>query len=94
MPTQIDLRKVSYSWRPSDKTILVSEKDVPFATTYEVISDRTGNRMDFDFSHSTGPEFDPRTEWVYKSNHDITLRVCNDPETTRKNAEFYLKAKM
>jgi len=49
--------------------------------------------MVFNFSHSTGPEFDPTTEWVYTSQEGIEFRVCNDAHITAQNARAYVKAK-
>lgn len=90
--TPIDLNNVPY--KVKDKIIYVSEKNVPFDTNYMVTSDKTGNQKLFQFECSTGPEFDPKTEWVYKSNEGIKLHVCNDAEMTKRNAQNYLTAKL
>lgn len=88
---RVDLKGVTFS--VENKTIRVSEKEVEFATQYEVVSARTGNSMVFNFSHSTGPEFDPTTEWVYIGQEGIEFRVCNDSHITAQNARAYVKAK-
>lgn len=75
------------------KTFYGSEKDVPFGTIYEVENSRTGVSKSFDFTHSTGPEFDPNTKWVYKCE-DLTLIICNDAQITKRNAQNYLEAKI
>ena len=74
--------------------LYVSEKDAMFATEYEVVSNLTGVFKRFKFTKSTGPEFDPKTQWIYKSEEGYELRICNDAQTTRKQAEAYLKAKL
>ena len=76
--------------------LYVSEKDAMFDTEYEVVSNVTGALKRFKFIQSTGSEFDPKTEWVYKSEEGYELRICNDndAQTTRKQAENYLKAKL
>lgn len=76
-----------------DGVIRVSEKEVPFDTVYDVISPKTGVQKRFHFKESTGPEFDPKTEWVYESEDGFYFRLCNDAEMTRIAAEAYLQAK-
>lgn len=83
-----------WSYNKETSTFKVSEKILPFDTTYNIKNPATGKEMIFEFSHSTGSEFDPKTRWVYKSKGgSITLEVCNDEEMTKANAENYLKAK-
>jgi hypothetical protein len=73
----------------------MSERDVPFATTYDIINPKTGKEMRFEFTHSTGAEFDPKTIWVYKNaDKSVSLFVHNDPKITRVLAANYLKAKL
>lgn len=91
--TTIYLSSVGWSYDKSTKTITVSERDVSFATTYKVISHRTGAEKVFEFDHSTGPEFDPNTKWIYKSADGLTLAVANDATMTAAAAEQYLEAK-
>jgi hypothetical protein len=74
--------------------LYVSEKDAMFDTEYQVVSNVTGAFKKFKFTESTGSEFDPKTQWIYKSDEGYELRICNDAETTRKQAEAYLKAKL
>lgn len=77
-----------------NKTFQVSEVHAGgFATVYRVLNPKTGEHKDFELSHSTGPEFDPKTRWVYKSG-DLTLEVCNDEYVTEIQARNYLKAKL
>jgi len=88
----IKLEKGKYAYNKDTKTFTMSEKDIPFATTYKVVSPDTGGEMEFSFTHSTGPEFAPDTRWIYKSG-EYTLEVCNDPEVTKQAAAAYLAAK-
>jgi hypothetical protein len=74
--------------------IYASEKDTMFDSEYEVVSNVTGAVKLFTFDYATGSEFDPKTEWVYKSVEGYELHICNDTETTRNNVEAYLKAKL
>jgi len=83
-----------FSFNPETRTFTASEKDVQFATTYELINPKSGMSMVFDFTHSTGPEFDPNTKWVYKSKEGFFFEVCNDAQMAKIHAENYLKAKM
>lgn len=90
----VDLNKVKFMYDGSIKTIMVSERDVRFASTYEVLSSRTGNKKVFDFTHSTGPEFDKNTRWVYKSDDGMLLEVCNDEKMVEVAAKNYFDAKL
>ena len=90
---KVDLGSVPYFLNTA-KTVFVSEKDVPFDTGYEVRSPKTGTIKRFDFVCSTGPEFDPKTVWLYKSEDGFHFGVCNDAEITIQHAENYLKHKL
>lgn len=91
----IDLRSLPFSYSKSEKAFTISEKDVQFGTEYNVISPKTGDAKVFKFTHSTGPEFAPDTQWVYRSEDDnILLRVCNDAKMAKEAADAYLKAKL
>lgn len=74
--------------------IHVSEREVPFDTKYDVISPKTGVQKRFQFKESTGSEFDPKTEWVFKSDDGYEFRVCNDKRMTKWAAENYLNHKL
>ena len=76
-----------------DNVFMMSEKDVQFDTSYKVVNPKTNGSKEFTFSHSTGPEFDPETRWVYKNVDGFTLIVCNDKKITDKRAQMYLEAK-
>ena len=90
----IDLNSVKYFYDSNRKCIIMSERDVQFATTYNVKSSRTGMLKLFEFTHSTGPEFSSDTRWVYKSDDGLLLEVCNDGEMVSKAARNYLTAKL
>lgn len=89
---QIDLKKIPWSFQTG--VITISEKDVQFGTQYNVISPNTGVGKLFEFTHSTGPEFDKNTQWIYKSDEGIQLAVCNDADMVTRAADAYLKAKL
>lgn len=83
-------KKNVLSYDSATKTFYGSEKNILFATEYTVVNTVTKESMLFVFSHSTGPEFDPQTQWIYKnSNSNILLIICNDAEITKRNAENY-----
>ena len=92
--TTLTLSIVPHSYEGARKAIIVSERDVPFATTYNVISPKTGRGMVFEFTHSTGSEWDAHTRWVYKSEDGLLLEVCNDARMVKLAADAYLKAKL
>jgi len=81
------------AWNKNENSFYCSEKDVRFATTYNVLNAKSGKSMLFEFKNSTGPEFDPNTKWIYESNTGIKLIVCNDPKITANAAAAYLAAK-
>jgi hypothetical protein len=90
----IDLGKVPFSYSEGDRSFLFSERDIPFRTEYDVFNPKTGATEKFKFSHSTGPEFDPNTKWIYWNlENNIRMEVSNDPEMTAIAAENYLQAK-
>ncbi len=91
----INLFTTPYSYNKDTKVFSFSEKDVPFASTYEVLNPQTGNKVSFDLSHSTGPEFHPDTKWVYKNKQsDVTVEVCNDALITKLRGLAYLDHKL
>jgi len=93
--TTIEFNDKKHTWGLEKKVFTVSERDVPFDTTYEIRNPKSGGKMKFEFSHSTGPEFNPQTKWIYyNSDKTVTLEVCNDPEIVRRAAENYLKSKL
>jgi hypothetical protein len=92
--TTINLTLVPFAYSKESRTFFVSEKDVQFATAYSVISPKIGARKTFNFSHSTGPEFDPKTEWIYESAEGLKLVVANDAKMTKHAAAAYVAAKI
>jgi hypothetical protein len=93
---QINLKLIPWSFdmKTSEKGIItISERDVRFDTEYNVVSP-SGNEKVFKFTHSTGPEYDVNTKWIYKSDDGLQLAVCNDADMVKKAAADYLKAKL
>ena len=87
------LENGKYSYDKETRTFTMSEKDIRFDTKYEVRNPSTNSSMEFNFTHSTGPEFASDTKWIYKSTEGYTLEVCNDPVMVKKAADAYLAAK-
>jgi hypothetical protein len=92
MATIVKLSDKKYS--VSQGIIRVSEREIPFDTVYEVISSKTDVQKRFRFERSTGPEFDPKTEWVYRSEDGFEFRVCNDAEMAKRAEQVYLHKKL
>ena len=94
MSIKINLGSTPHRWDKDARVFFFSEKHVSFSTEYEIINPTTGNSETFIFSHSTGPEFDPKTEWIYtNAKLGIHMSVGNDPKITAANAKAYLNAK-
>jgi hypothetical protein len=92
--TAITFNPDKHTYTELDKKFTMSEKDVPrFDTQYKILNHKTGGGMDFNFSHSTGPEFEPSTKWVYLSEEGYTLEVCNDPKMAEEAKKNYIKGK-
>ena len=88
---QVNLKTIPWSFEKG--VITISEKSVPFGTEYNVISP-TGGQKVFKFTHSTGPEFDVHTKWIYESDDKLQLAVCNDAKMVKVAAENYLRGKL
>ena len=83
----------------------IEEKNLPFATQYEVYNSKKGTSEIFQFSHTTGSDWDPNTKSIYYCElkgdfvkgllpKKITLSIGNDPELTKKRAASYLHHKL
>jgi len=83
-----------FSYNKETKTFTVNGNAVQFATEYTLHNPKTGGQRKFNFSYSTGSEWDPKTRWVYKSDGDeeFTLEVGNQDVTSRQ-VDAYLQAK-
>lgn len=93
--TTIILTPGTYVFDAASRTFKMSEKNTKrFDTTYELRNPKTGGSEKFEFTHSTGPEFDPKTVWVYKSSTGLTLEVANDAEWTKQSLAAYLEGKL
>lgn len=95
MATQINLGKVPYSYNKDTKTFLFSEKNVNFATTYDLINPKTNKIVSFDLLHSTGSEWDPNTIWIYaNSDKSLFVHVGQDANITKMKSKLYLDHKL
>ena len=89
--THISTEKTKFVLKAN--TFHISGKEVTFATTYKLVNPATNGSMEFDLSHSTGSDWDPKTVWVYKSKCEkYELHVGND-DVTPQHAQRYLDAK-
>jgi hypothetical protein len=90
---KVVLNNIDWSFNKERNTIIISEKSVKFGTEYEIVSPK-GNSRVFTFTHSTGPEFDKDTRWVYMSDDGVVLEVCNDEKMVKVAAKQYLDGKL
>lgn len=87
-----DSEKMKYN--KENKTFDISEKNTGgFDTSYTLVNPKNNAKKVFEFSHSTGPEFDPNTKWIYKSD-ELILSVSNDKNITKISEQNYLRAKL
>lgn len=78
-----------------DHTFHINERDTTFNTRYDILNPKTGKRVTFELSHSTGSEWDPKTIWVYKNTDlGLQLHISQDINITKLRAESYLKNKL
>lgn len=90
----ISIQKQQITYNSKDKVFTVSGKNVRFSTEYSITNDDTRKTVEFEFTHSTGSEWDPNTIWVYNSKcEQFKLHVLND-DVTPQHAAKYLKAKL
>ena len=83
------------SYTESLKLITVSEKHVTkFDSSYRIWNPITEHGKVFDFTHSTGPEFEPDTKYIYKSEDGLTLEIVNDPTRCKERKQMYIDAKL
>jgi len=90
----IKIYKSNVDYDKSTKTFSVSGNEVPqFGTKHILENEKTGNVAEFDFSHSTGSEWDVDTKWIYKSLSGFLLEIGNE-DVTPQHAQNYLNAKL
>ena len=75
------------------KTFSVGGIGIPFGTKHSLTNEQTCGLKDFDFSHSTGSEWDVDTKWIYKSLDGYTLEIGNE-DVTQEQRDNYMNAKM
>ena len=75
-------------------TFHISGKEVTFATNYKLFNPATKGTMEFDFTHSTGSEWDPKTVWVYKSKCGLYELHVGNEDVTPQHAQNYLDHKL
>lgn len=88
------LHQTQFKYDKETKTFLVDGKQVQFDTSFKLINTKTKGEMDFNFSESTGSEWDPKTLWIYKSKCGKYKMHLTNEDVTPQHAENYLKAKL
>jgi hypothetical protein len=92
--TNLEFNADTFSYMGSIKLFTVSELDIPkFDTSYRLWNPITKHGKVFEFTHSTGGEFEPDTKFVYESEDGIKLEVVNDPERTQDRKNLYVNTK-
>lgn len=89
----IQTSNLNLKYNVKDRTFSMSGKEAPFSTEHTIENAKSGQSKLFKLSHSTGSEWDPKTEWIYKTDCGLTLKISND-EVTDKNKRDYLSAKL
>lgn len=89
----VSIQENKIKFNKETKVFKLDGSRVKFATQYILMNDETKESRAFNFSHSTGSEWDPNTIWVYKTQEEsLTLEVSNYvPEGTK---EAYLESKI
>jgi len=90
----LDFIKAKLTFDKVSKTFYGCDKNFQFATTYTIVNPKTGGRKKFDLVKQTGPEFDPNTKYIYKSEDDYTFEVSQNEQLTKERADSYLKHKL
>jgi len=90
---KINIKHPTLTYNKKNSTFTTSGKLILFATSHTIVNTKTKNEVKFDFTHSTGSEWDSDTHWIYKSKCGYTLRIKND-DVTPQHAENYLQAKL
>ena len=92
--TQVEYNKNTMTYSESIKLFSVSELNIgKFDTSYRIWNPITKHGKVFNFTHSTGPEFEDDTKYVYKSDDGFILEVANDPVLIKRRKINYLNAK-
>ena len=92
--TVVTFKTGLHLYNSTNKTFTMSEKDVPrFDTEYKILNIITDKGMDFKFDHTTGPEFEPDTKWVYLNSEGYKLEVANDPKMVEEAKKKLSKSK-
>jgi len=89
----IKIYGTSTKYDKSTKTFTVDGRKSKFGTKQTLVNEKTNVSKEFDFSHSTGSEWETDTLWIYKSLDGYTLQVGNE-DVTPQHAQNYLNAKM
>jgi len=78
-----------------NNVFFVNERDTTFDSSYDVYNPKTGKYVTFKLSHSTGPEWDPKTVWIYKNKElNLELHISQDSHVTKIRANNYLNHKL
>lgn len=90
----ISFQKNKVKYNVTSKSFFVKGSEVSFATTYNLLNERSGESRKFNFEYSTGSEWKVDTIWMYKSEcGNYWLGVGNE-EVTEEHANNYLRAKL
>lgn len=92
MVINIQTHKVSYNAK--EKTFTSSSKGILFELKHTLLNKLTGKALNFEFTHSTGSEWDNKTLWIYESECGTYKLSMKNDDVTQADADRYLNAKL
>ena len=92
--TRISIQNQKLIYNSKTKSFHGIDINFKFDTSYLIVNNKSNIEKKFEFTHSTGSEFDPNTNWVYESKDGYKFIVSQDAELTKKRAEYYLNHKL
>lgn len=90
---KISIQKDGITYNKNTRQFYISGKKVRFDSSYEVVNENTGQSVKFDFHHSDGSEWDPKTKWFYHNADQSLMLVVGNDEVTPQHYEAYRKYK-
>jgi hypothetical protein len=75
------------------KLFEVSGARVPFATSHQLVNEKTKEIRLFEFFQSTGSEWDAGTKWIYTNTKEGLILSVGNEDVTQEHRDNYIKAK-
>lgn len=91
---ELNIQKHKITYNPKEKVFTSSSIGVAFGTDHILVNTKTGTKVKFELTHSTGSEWDNNTIWVFVSEcKEYTLHLLNDDVTDAQRTS-YLNCKL